>query len=252
MNIALIAGTGFEKYFQKNTHPKTVNTDFGVAHLYQAQLEEINFWFLPRHGITHHLPPHLINYRANIAALKQIGVEKAIAIFTVGSINPAYQVNSFTIPDQYIDMSHRQDSTFYQEEKSSQVKHMQMNRPYCDTLRKKLIEYGENSHINLNPTGNYICTNGPQLETPAEINFYRNIGADLVGMTGFPEVALAREAQIHYASIAYSVNWAAGIEAQIELSDDEAQKQKIISIAIKTLAITIHFNECECKLPSVL
>ncbi len=251
MNIALIAGSGFEKYFQKNSHPKIINTDFGVTHLYQAHLDEIDFWFLPRHGMAHHLPPHKINYRANIAALKQIGIEKTIALFTVGSINPKYKVNSFTIVDQYIDMSHRQDSTFYQETKDQTVKHMQMNRPYCDTLRKKLIEYGENSHLNIHSTGTYICTNGPQLETPAEINFYRMIGADLVGMTGFPEVALAREANIHYAAIAYSVNWAAGMESQIELIDDDLQKQKIISIAIKTLAITTHFKECECKEPSL-
>ena len=251
MNIALIAGSGFEKYFQKNTHPKIVNTDFGVAHLYQAHLDEIDFWFLPRHGMAHHLPPHKINYRANMAALKQIGIEKSIALFTVGSINQNFKVNSFTFVDQYIDMSHRQDSTFYQEEKNSPVKHMQMNRPYCDTLRKKLIEYTENAGLNINPTGTYICTNGPQLETPAEINFYRNIGADLVGMTGFPEVALAREANIHYAAIAYSVNWAAGIESQIELIDDDLQKQKIISLAIKTLAITNHFKDCECKSPSL-
>ncbi len=181
--------------------------------------------FLPRHGAGHTVPPHKINYRANIAALKKLGVEKIVAINAVGAIHPEFMPGSFAVPHQLIDYSHSRESTFFSNT-DAEVIHIDFTAPFAEELRQVLI----NSATLINTVGGrgvsvlndgvYGVTQGPRLETAAEIMKLKSDGCDMVGMTAMPEAALARELGIDYACLAISVNWAAGLSEDL-ISLDE-------------------------------
>lgn len=169
--------------------------------------------FLPRHGPGHTIPPHQINYRANIWALKEVGVKKVIAIAAVGAITnlePAL----ILVPDQIIDYTNGREHTFFDGE-SRQVKHVDFTNPYCEELRKEIIESIKLSGVKGVFKGTYGATQGPRFETAAEIKKLEKDGADIVGMTGMPEAGLAREKELCYATIAVSANPAAGKSDEI-------------------------------------
>jgi 5'-methylthioinosine phosphorylase len=159
--------------------------------------------FLPRHGPGHRVPPHQVNYRANIWALKQLGVAQIIAVNAVGGV-----------PDQIIDYSSGREHTFF-DGGDDQVSHVDFSWPYSATLRGILLEAGLQLGQPLLASATYGSTNGPRLETAAEITRMRQDGCNLVGMTGMPETVLARELEIDYACLALVVNWAAGVEDKI-------------------------------------
>lgn len=165
--------------------------------------------FLPRHGNPHVLPPHKINYRANIFALKENNITDIISVNAVGGITRAMSPGNLVIPDQIIDYTWGRAHTFY-EDNIDQVTHIDFTNPYCDTLRKSIIKAGNSASINIIDRATYGATQGPRLETAAEIKRMEIDGCDLVGMTGMPEAALARELELNYASISLVVNWAAG------------------------------------------
>ncbi len=178
--------------------------------------------FLPRHGNPHVIPPHKINYRANIDALHSIGVDRIYAINAVGGITPDMAPGHLVIPDQIIDYTWGRGHTFF-EDGLNEVIHIDFTRPYSEMLRQRLIKSAAAADIPLLDKATYGATQGPRLETAAEIQRLQQDGCDLVGMTGMPEAALARELKLDYASICMVVNWAAGKDKD-EITMDEIKQ----------------------------
>ena len=165
--------------------------------------------FLPRHGHPHVVPPHKVNYRANIWALKEKGVQRIISINAVGGITKEMYPCRLVIPDQIIDYTWGRNHTFFEEGLSS-VTHIDFTRPYSDMLRNLVSNAAEKLQLDIRLGGTYGATQGPRLETAAEIVRMERDGCDIVGMTSMPEAALAQELEMEYASISVVVNWAAG------------------------------------------
>ncbi len=171
--------------------------------------------FLARHGEGHSLPPHRINYRANLAALKALGATRVLALNTVGGITGRFGPRVLACPDQLIDYTWGRISTLC-EEPGSEVLHVDFGDPYTPTLRRDVIEAAARAGVALVDGGCYGATQGPRLETRAEIARMRRDGCDLVGMTGMPEASLARELGLEYACLAIVANWAAGAGPDVE------------------------------------
>ncbi|ODN67144.1 S-methyl-5'-thioinosine phosphorylase [Methylophaga muralis] len=168
--------------------------------------------FLPRHGEHHTIPPHLINYRANIWAMHQLGVDQILAVASVGGITEAYKPGTIALPDQLIDYSCGRESSFASEDFSAD-KHIDFTYPFDETLRQQIQLAANIEEMLVIDGGVYAVTQGPRLETAAEIRRLKTDGADMVGMTLMPEAVLARELNIAYASIAVVANQAAGISS---------------------------------------
>jgi len=208
--VGIIAGTGFYEIpdFADAEH-LTVSTDWGEAHAMTGRWHGRRIVFVPRHGGDHSIPPSAINYRANIAAIGDLGATAILAVSVVGSMVPERGTGSFLLLDDYLEFTAGRDATFF--DRPGQVTHIDMTTPYDPSLRAALAAAAEAEGIDVAPTATYVCTNGPRFETPAEIRMYAQMGGSVVGMTGYPEVALAREAGIPYAGIAVVANMAAGM-----------------------------------------
>jgi 5'-methylthioinosine phosphorylase len=210
--LAIIGGTGLA---QLNglviTKRETLTTPYGLpsADFITGEYNQKEVIFLARHGNPHTIAPHKINYRANIWGLKHLGVENIIAVAAVGGITPEMAPAHIAIPDQIIDYSHSRLHTFFEDE-NYPVTHIDFTYPYNRALRAALIIAAKNADINISPIGTYGCTQGPRLETAAEIKRMEKDGCDLVGMTGMPEASLAKELEMNYAAISVIANWAAG------------------------------------------
>lgn len=206
--------------------------------------------FLPRHGSQHSIPPHKINYRANIRGFKELGVERIISFGATGGIGPGMVPGAIVILDQVIDMTNGRNSTFY--DVGDGVVHIDFTEPYCPELRTALIEAGKNSGTDLRESGTYICVNGPRLETKAEIRFFSQAGADVVGMTAMPEASLAREAEICYGGVAIMTNYAAGLMQQ-KLNTKEVMEVmnrsagQIKNLLREALTLIPAQRKCTCK-----
>jgi len=156
--------------------------------------------FLPRHGRGHRIPPHKINYRANIWALKSLGVRWIISVSAVGSLQEDYRPGDMVVPDQFIDMTKKREYTFFD---GPVVAHVSMADPFCEHLRQEIIKVGKELGFRIHEHGTYICIEGPRFSTRAESRIWRDVfKANIIGMTLVPEVNLACEAQICYATIA--------------------------------------------------
>ncbi len=211
VKIAVIGGTGvYDPGILSDVRGETVSTPYGEVHLKIGMYRGRTVAFLNRHGEDHSVPPHLVNYRANIAALKKLGVKNVLATGAVGSLNPAMQPGHFVFVDQFLDFTKNRQHTFF-EGGLSGVVHTDMTSPYCPELREILARAARSYGFHAHAGGTYVCTEGPRFETAAEIKMFRLLGGDLVGMTGVPEAPLAREAEMCYATVAMVTNFAAGI-----------------------------------------
>jgi 5'-methylthioadenosine phosphorylase len=211
VEMAIIGGTGvYDPDIMSDIKDETVSTPYGDVPLKIGVYRNRPLAFMNRHGDGHSVPPHLVNYRANIAALKKIGVKCILATAAVGSLNPAMQPGHFVFVDQFLDLTHARPATFF-DGGDAGVVHIDMTNPYCAELRDVLSRAARSERLAAHPSGTYVCTDGPRFETAAEIKMYRLLGGDLVGMTGVPEAPLAREAEICYATVAMVTNYAAGI-----------------------------------------
>ena len=220
--IGIIGGTGLTQLAGLEIlEKKWLDTPFGEpsAALTFGQIQGVNVVFLARHGDPHQIPPHKINYRANISALSQVGVGQVIAVNAVGGIHPSLGPAELAIPKQIIDYTYGRKHTIY-DASSHDLDHIDFTYPYTQKLRALLLKASEQEGVSLLNGGTYAATQGPRLETAAEIAKYQRDGCDLVGMTGMPEASLAREFDIEYACLALSVNWAAGISESIITMDD--------------------------------
>ncbi len=223
-DFALVEEIDLDTPFGKPSSPITV-----------ADYEGKKIFFLARHGKSHNIPPHLVNYRANIWALKEIGVRRILSISAVGSIDETLNPGDFVIIDSFIDFTKGRRDTFYEgifsvdvggKDKSSEfikgkkVVHVDMTDPYCKELGDLIEDILKNRALSYRRGGIYVCTQGPRFETTAEIKMFKMLGGSVVGMTGYPEVALARELTICYASLCVVANPAAGI-ANYRLTSEE-------------------------------
>ena len=202
-------------------------------------LHEKEVVFLPRHGNPHAIPPHRINYRANLWALKENSIESIIAVNAVGGITREMYPGRLAIPSQIIDYTSGRQHTYFGENMESVV-HVDFTNPYCESLRRVLFAAGKTAHLDVYDGGTYGATQGPRLETAAEITRMEKDGCDLVGMTGMPEAALARELGLDYAMICVVVNWAAGkTEGAITMEAIEKYLATGITMTRKLLEVAI-------------
>ncbi|MGP0174016.1 S-methyl-5'-thioinosine phosphorylase [Pseudomonas sp. NCHU5208] len=209
---AIIGGSGLTQLEGLRIEAElSMETPYGTpsAPILRGELRGRAVLFLARHGHPHRIPPHQINYRANLWALKQAGAEAIIAVNAVGGIAQAMPAGHFCVPQQLIDYTYGRGHTFFEGE-LERVTHIDFSEPYDADLRAALITALRSEGVAFSDHGVYGCTQGPRLETAAEVLRLERDGCDLVGMTGMPEAALARELELPYACLALVVNPAAG------------------------------------------
>ncbi|MFZ0255308.1 MAG: S-methyl-5'-thioinosine phosphorylase [Gammaproteobacteria bacterium] len=227
--IAVIGGTGlYALEGLEIERRESIRTPYGEpsAPLVHGQLAGVELLFLARHGEEHHIPPHQVNYRANIYALQQAGASQIIAVAAVGGIRQGLMPGHLIIPDQLIDYTWGRAHTFF-EEGPRPVVHTDFTEPYCEALRKMLLRAAEMAELAIVAQGTYGATQGPRLESRAEIDRLERDGCDIVGMTAMPEAALARELDICYATCAIVANPAAGRAGGPLLMDEIAATLKL-------------------------
>ncbi|MFA6971231.1 MAG: S-methyl-5'-thioinosine phosphorylase [Gallionella sp.] len=210
--LAIIGGRGLTQLANlKITHRQVMRTPFGEpsgAFMF-GMLNQREVIFLARHGYGYTIPPHLVNYRANLWALREQGVTDVVSVATVGGIRADLTPGTLVVPDQVIDYTQGRDYTFFSTRVTS-YKNIDFTLPYSTSLRSRILHSAKEVQQPCLDGGVYATTQGPRLDSIAEINRYERDGADMVGMTGMPETALARELGMNYASIAVVVNYAAG------------------------------------------
>ncbi|AAL80977.1 S-methyl-5'-thioadenosine phosphorylase [Pyrococcus furiosus DSM 3638] len=254
--IAIVGGSGVYDFPAENKREETVKTPYGEVKITVGVVGDEEVAFLARHGKGHSIPPHKINYRANIWALYELGVERIIATSAVGSMNPEMKPGDFVILDQIIDFTVSRPRTFYDGEESPHerkfVAHVDFTEPYCPEIRKALITAARNLGLPYHPRGTYVCTEGPRFETAAEIRAYRILGGDVVGMTQCPEAILARELEMCYATVAIVTNYAAGMSGK-KLTHSEVvelmqkKSEDIVKLILAAIPLIPKERRCGCK-----
>ena len=244
LDLAIIGGTGLYAFpGLENARREAVTTPFGApsGEVVLGTLAGQRVAFLARHGEAHTLAPHRVNYRANVWALHHLGARRMVGVNAVGGIGEKMGPRVLAVPDQIIDYTHGRLDSFCDVE-GAKVEHIDLTEPYSAAVRTGLIAAAKRAGIAVVDGGCYGATQGPRLETRAEIARMRRDGCDLVGMTGMPEAALARELGVDYACLALVANWAAGCggEATISLPEIfanlEAATAKVPSIVAALLS----------------
>lgn len=240
--IGIIGGSGVYEITNKadNIEKKLIKTEYGEVEVSILDIFDKKVAFIPRHAAGHSIPPHKINFRANIDALKEVGVTQIIATNSVGSMNLEMPPGSFVIPNDFLDFTENRDKTYYE----NQVVHIDVTEPYCNRLKDVINSCGD-----VITGGTYVCTQGPRFETPAEIKMFKLLGGDLVGMTGVPEVTLARERAICYNSICIVSNYASGISEDNLTIDEvfEMVKSKENELLNLIYEVIKKLDDCDCS-----
>ena len=234
MPVGIIAGTAIYNIPSIEMEERTIHTAYGDGIALFGKGENNDLIFIPRHGPNHTIPPHKINYRANIQALVDLGVKYALAAYAVGSINRQISPLDLVAVDDILDFTKDRESTFF-DGLDTPVKHTDMSTPFCPNLRTALLNNAGQLGLNIKDSGTYVCTNGPRLESPAEIRMFERMGGDVVGMTAVPEVILAKERDLCLAAVCFSVNWAAGIKEDIQFVESGLHE---LSLRLMSLFIT--------------
>lgn len=230
MRIGIIGGSGvYDVDELKNISENNLITPFGIFEYIMGEYENKEVVFVTRHGKGHTLPPHMISYKKIIWGMKELGIEKIIATSASGSLNLNMKPGDFVIIDQFIDFTDSREITFF--DTPGNVVHTDMTEPYCEYLRTLIKEVMTSLNLSFHEKGTYVTMNGPRYETKAEINMLKILGGDIVGMTGTPEVILANEMKICYASIGIVTNFAAGI------SDKKISHEEVIEMMGKKIPI---------------
>jgi len=230
--VGIIGGSGFYELLEEPQR-LLVDTPFGQVKISVGVLEGREVAFIARHGERHEIPPFMVNYRANILALRMLGVVRILATNAVGAINPELTPGTIVIPDDFIDFTKCRATTFYDGKTKIRVGdrivggvvHVSMTpSTYCPELRRVLLEAGKELGLEVVDGGVYVCAEGNRFETPAEIRAFRVLGGDVVGMTGCPEAALAREVAACYATVNVVTNYAAGVSGPLKLTHEEVKE----------------------------
>ncbi len=249
MKIGLIGGTGiYDPEIFKEEERRQVKTPYGISDVSIGEFKGREVFFIARHGKGHAIPPHRVKYRANIYALKSLGVERIISTNSVGAINENLHPKDVVIPDDFIDFTKRRDLTFFDNE----TVHIDVFDPYCPEIRDALTKAADLTVKKVFKSAVYACTEGPRFETRAEIRMMRTLGCDIVGMVGIPEVVLAREQEICYASVCMVTNYACGIlEEKLTVSEVmeivKENQGNIKKIVTKAIEMVKEERDCECK-----
>lgn len=221
--IGIIGGSGlYDPGIIKDAQEVKVYTPYGEPSDYitVGKVEGRSVAFLPRHGRGHRIPPHKINYRANVWAMKELGVKFLISVSAVGSLRLDYKPGDFVVPNQFIDMTKKRDYTFFD---GPVVAHVSMAEPFCESLRRVIISASKDLNITTHDRGTYICIEGPRFSTRAESRVWKEVfKADIIGMTLVPEVNLACEAQLCYATIAMVTDY--DVFAEIPVTAEEVTR----------------------------
>ena len=229
-SFAVIIGSGFPALAGEG-EGQSVETRFGKpsAPIHSIRLGRYSLLTLRRHGVAHSIPPHAINYRANLAALKALGADKVIALNTVGVVSGIRESGQIAVPDQILDYTWGREHTIF-DGRDGIVEHIDVTEPFSSRLRDGLLAAAKHARVDCHDGGVYAATQGPRLETAAEVDRLERDGADYVGMTAMPEATLAAELGLDYAILAMIVNRAAGrgdtpIHQDVESSTAEAGEQ---------------------------
>lgn len=235
MNVdtAFITGTGFYQLENmRRLEQLLVATPYGDVEVQLASMGGKPIAFIPRHGAGHALAPSQINYRANIFALHFLGVKRILSVSVSGSILRSFAPGSLVLIDQFINFSTGRKDTYYPLD--GKLLHVDMTDPYCSTIHRQLLEVSREQNIALKHGAVYGCYDGPRFETRAEIEMARRLGVHLVGQTNYPEVVLARELAICYATVGFVSNLAAGMGNKLTVSE-VMQNVKKLGSAISRL-----------------
>ncbi|NMB26116.1 MAG: S-methyl-5'-thioadenosine phosphorylase [Firmicutes bacterium] len=246
--LALIGGTGvYDPSMLANIREEVVSTDYGSVQVSIGSFQGVEVVFMQRHGAGHTVPPHMINYRANIMALKELGVTKIVATSAVGSLNEAMKPGDFVLLNQFIDFTKNRPFTFF-DGKDGTVVHTDFTTPYCGQMRQLILGAAQDLRLDVHAQGCYVCVEGPRFETPAEIVAFGRLGGDVVGMTNVPEVVLAREAGICYAVIAMVTNYAAGISPTPLTHEEVVEVMQVNARSMRDLVMAV-LGELDPKSP---
>lgn len=243
MPSAILGGTGLYNIPGLDLKEQVITTRYGDAKLFVGQGQDSDLVFLTRHGTDHTIPPHKVNYRANIKALETLGVKRIIANYAVGGIHPEITPLGVATVGDFLDFTKNRESTFIDGTQDADgVDHVEMSQPYCPTMSQKLVELGPDFGLDLFQNAVYAAANGPRFESPAEIRMMKMLGGDIVGMTGVPEVVLARELGMCFAAVVLSINWAAGIKPKIEIVENKPElatvRQNVLNLCVAALRAT--------------
>jgi len=250
IKYGVIGGSGIYQIDGIESERLTVVTPYGEVEVFAGQVGDKEVFFLPRHGTGHTLPPHLVNYRGNIWALASLGVKRILATNAVGSLREEFPPGHIVLPDQFLDFTKSRPFTFF--DSPGKVAHTDMTVPYCPQIRQQVMETARKMEISgITNGGTYVATEGPRFETSAEIQAFKKLGGDLVGMTSVPEVVLAREAGMCYASLSIVTNYAAGISPNVLTHDEVLEMMsRVMPMVVKLIvAVIADFPDektCEC------
>jgi len=249
---AVIAGSGAERLFQDMVESNLVNTSYGPVRTYTSDDFDPEVTIILRHGLGHGLLPHMVNYRANIAGLVSLGVERVIALGATGSLRSSLRPGDLVLPDQFLDFTKSRPTTFI-ETSGAEAAHVDVSSPFCEDLRRITMSAANDLEIPIHPRATYVCTEGPRYETAAEIRMFKMLGGDLVGMTMIPEVVLAREKELCYLHVSVVTNMAAGtrsekishLDVERVIANNTISVRKLIKRVIENERITE--RKCSCR-----
>ncbi len=234
--IGIFGGTGiYDSGLLQDSKEIIIETPYGKTSdvITIGEFEGKKIAFMPRHGKKHAIPPHMINYSANIWAFKELGITRIIAPSAVGSLKEKIKPGDFVLPSQFIDFTKSRKNSF---SKDGKVIHISVADPFCPELQKIISGVTENQHITMHKNCTYVCIEGPRFSTKAESKFYKSTGADIIGMTLVPECQLAREAQICYASISTVTDYDVWAEKPVTAKEVKDTLSKNVEITKKLLA----------------
>jgi 5'-methylthioadenosine phosphorylase len=246
-DVGVFGGSGFYSLMEGPVESVAVQTPYGAPsdELVLGRMGELRVAFLPRHGQGHRIPPHAINYRANVWAMAQLGVTRLIAPTAAGSLQPHIKPGDFVVCDQFVDRTYTREQTFYD---GPRVVHISTADPYCPDLRERSIAAGRELGITVHERGTVVVIQGPRFSTRAESRWFSNQGWEVINMTQYPEVVLARELQMCYVNIALITDYDAGLEGEagIEpvsvadvvqvLNANNARVRRLIEVLLPRLA----------------
>jgi len=251
VEIGIFGGTGiYDSGILENAKEITIDTPFGKPSdsITVGIFKGRKIAFLPRHGKKHTIPPHLINYKANIWAFKELGITRIIAPSAVGSLKEEIEPGHFALPTQFLDFTKSRNGTFSD---NGRVIHISVADPFCPELQSSILKVAKEQNIDIHKNCTYVCIEGPRFSTKAESKFYRTTGASIIGMTLVPECQLAREAQICYASISTVTDYDVWAEKPVTakevletLSKNVERTKKILTELINQIPKT---RNCSCS-----
>jgi 5'-methylthioadenosine phosphorylase len=242
----LAGGTGFtELDYLEDPHPKMVRTPFGGTTIYLGTYQGIETGFLPRHGMNHEHLAHQVNYRASVWAARELGFDRILGTSAVAALNPEIKVGDLVLLDQLVDFTEGREATF-------NLRSAPMTEPFCSEMRASVLHASSLVNVTIHPRATYICFRGPRYETAAEIQVFKRLGMDVVGMTNATEASLCRELGICFVVIALVTNMGAGLgelgpnlERHRQVTLENLPRFK--TLTLQSLVQMPQTRECNCK-----